>query len=210
MLTYALIFKSFLVMLYIISIGLMVISLIVGGVNHRLWMVLSTILPTLIFAIKLILGLALMMALWLGLMKIVEGLGWMTQLTRWIKPLLKRLFKDIPSDSPALDYISLNMTANMLGMGNAATPFGLRAMKELQHINPNPHCASDSMCLFLAINTSSVQLLPITTITMLAVGGATHPWSIVIPTLLATSVSTAVGIGLAKTFKHWSIFKVPL
>lgn len=196
-------------MLYIISFGLMVISLIVGGINHRTIAVLSTIAPTLLFAIKLIFGLAMMMALWLGLMKIVEGLGWMQQLTRWIKPVLKRLFNEIPADSPALDYISLNMTANMLGMGNAATPFGLRGMKELQLINPNPKAASDSMCLFLAINTSSVQLLPITTITMLAVGGAIHPWSIVIPTLLATTVSTAAGILFALWFKHWSIFKVP-
>lgn len=193
-------------MLYRLIALLMLIALIVGGLNHRLDTIAACLLPTAIFIAKLIPGLMLMMALWLGLMRIAEGLGWLRQLTAWLRPVLYRLFPEIPRDDPALDYIGLNISANMLGMGNAATPFGVQAMRELKRLNQNPGVASDAMCLFLAINTSSVQLIPISAITILSVGGADKPWLIVIPALLATSVSTLVGVSAAKWFATWPFF----
>jgi len=195
-------------MLYRIAGSLMLLSLIGGWYNHRLDQVIASIVPTLIFVVKLLAALGVMMSLWLGLMHIATALGWVHRLTGWIKPLLIRLFPELPPDDPALDYIGLNISANMLGLGNAATPFGLKAMRELSRLNPNPSVASDAMCLFLAINTSSVQLIPIGAVAVLMVGGAEHPFRIVIPILLATTFSTLVGISSAKWMARWRMFKV--
>jgi len=149
------------------------------------------------FAVKLAIGLAGIMALWLGLMRIAEKSGLITYFVRLIFPLLHWLFPKINRDHPVLGSISLNMTANILGLGNAATPMGIKAMQQLQELNKTKDTASDEMCMFLAINTSSVQLLPpVTLIAVMGVGVS----ELIVPIILATSASTVAAIISAKLF----------
>jgi len=149
------------------------------------------------FAVKLALGLIGIMALWLGLMQIIEKSGLINYLVKFVRPLLSWLFPNIPKDHPALASISMNMTANILGLGNAATPLGIKAMQQLQTLNHNKDNASDEMCMFLALNTSSVQLLP--PVTLIALMG-TQVSELIVPIILATSCSTVTAIVVAKTF----------
>lgn len=140
------------------------------------------------------------MALWLGIMKVAENAGLMAIISKAIRPVMTRLFPDVPSDHPAMSAIIMNIAANMLGLGNAATPMGIKAMAELDKLNPIKGTATNSMCLFLAINTSNVSLLPLGVIAVRAAAGATSPASILIPSLIATSCSTIVAIIVAKLF----------
>lgn len=149
-------------------------------------------------AIQLCIGLAGVLALWMGLLRIAQEAGLTDALARRLHPVMRRLFPEIPEGHPAMASMTLNMAANMLGLGNAATPIGLRAMKELQELNPRKDTASDAMVLFLVINASSVQLIPATNIALRAAAGAEQPASIVGPTLLATLVSTVVGVAVVK------------
>lgn len=147
------------------------------------------------FAAKLALGLIGLMALWLGLMKIAEESGLVGKLVRLVHPLLKPLFPEVPPDHPAMGAISLNLSANMLGLGNAATPMGIKAMQHLQELNEHKETASNSMCMFLALNTSSVQLLPpVTVIALLGVGAS----GLFVSIFLATLCSTVVAIIAAR------------
>jgi spore maturation protein A len=149
-------------------------------------------------AVTLAIGLVGALALWLGLLRVAEEAGLTEKLGRLMRPLMRRLFPEVPPDHPAMTSMVLNVAANALGLGNAATPMGLKAMEELQTLNPRRDTATDAMVLFLVINTSSVQLVPATVIALRAAGGAERPTDIVGPTLLATIVSTAVGIAAAK------------
>lgn len=149
------------------------------------------------FAVKLALGLAGIMALWLGLMQIAEKSGLIFLFVKAIQPLLKWLFPEIPKDHPALGSISLNLVANILGLGNAATPLGIKAMQQLQELNTKKDEASNSMCMFLALNTSSVQLLP--PVTLIAIMG-TQVSELIIPIILATLCSTVAAIIAAKSY----------
>lgn len=152
------------------------------------------------FAAKLALGLIGLMALWLGLMKIAEKSGLIDSLVRLVRPLLKHIFPDVPENHPAMGAISLNLSANILGLGNAATPMGIKAMQHLQELNDRKDTASDSMCMFLALNTSSVQLLPpVTVIALLGV----HASGLFLSIFLATLCSTVVAFLAARWFaKH--------
>ncbi len=154
-------------------------------------------------SVELALGLIGVMALFLGLMKVAEEGGLLTILARLIRPLMVRLFPDVPPDHPAMGAMILNMSANALGLGNAATPFGIRAMQELNKINPHPGTASNSMVLFLAINTSSVTLLPTGVIALRAAAGSNDPAGILPTTLFATICSTAVAIMAAILFRRF-------
>lgn len=149
------------------------------------------------FAIKLAIGLAGIMALWLGLMRIAERSGLIAYFVRLIYPLLAWLFPKIDKEHPVLGSISLNMAANILGLGNAATPMGIKAMQQLQELNKTKEEASDEMCMFLAINTSSVQLLP--PVTLIAIMGAGVS-ELIVPIILATSASTIAAVITARTF----------
>jgi len=142
------------------------------------------------FAAKLAIGLIGLMALWLGLMQIAEESGLVSKLVRVVRPVLKPLFPEVPPDHPAMGAISLNLAANMLGLGNAATPLGIKAMQHLQELNDHRESASNSMCMFLALNTSSVQLLPpVTVIALLGVGAGGLFVSIFLATLCSTIVA---------------------
>ncbi len=152
------------------------------------------------FAVKLAIGLIGIMALWLGLMRIAEKCGLINNMVKIVQPLLHWLFPNIPKDHPAFGSISMNMAANVLGLGNAATPLGIKAMQQLQSLNPNKNTASDEMCMFLALNTSSVQLLP--PVTLIALMG-TQVSELIVPIILATSCSTITAVIVAKLYaKH--------
>lgn len=158
-------------------------------------------------AFKLALGLTGIMALWLGIMRIAHDSGLVERTTRFIMPALRFLFPGIPPGHPAFGSMAMNIVANMFGLNNAATPFGLKAMEDLDSLNPRKGTATDEMCMFLAINTSSVQLIPAGAIALLAAGGSADPTVIVVPALVATSVSTVVGIVSAKLLARLRRFR---
>ena len=145
-------------------------------------------------AFDISIGLTGTLALWLGLMKIGESSGMIQALSRWLSPLFCRLFPDIPKGHPAMGSIFMNLSANMLGLDNAATPLGLKAMKELQELNPQKDTASNPMIMFLVMNTSGLILIPVSIMVYRSQMGATQPTDIFIPTLLTTTVSTLVGV----------------
>jgi spore maturation protein SpmA len=158
-------------------------------------------------AVTLSIGLTGTMALFLGLMKVAEEGGLLTLIARLIRPLMVRLFPDVPADSPAMEAMILNMSANALGLGNAATPFGIRAMQELDRLNPAKGTATNAMALFLTINTAGVTLLPTTVIAMRASAGSANPAGILPTTLFASICATLVAIAAVKVFQRFS--KVP-
>ncbi len=151
-------------------------------------------------SVELALGLIGVMALFLGLVKVAEEGGLLRILARLIRPLMVRLFPSVPPEHPAMGAMILNMSANAMGLGNAATPFGIRAMQELDRLNGSPGTATDSMALFLAINTSSVTLLPTGVIALRAAAGSADPAGILPTTLFATMCSTVVAVIAAKLY----------
>lgn len=158
-------------------------------------------------AFEIALGLTGVMALWLGVMKIGERAGMLDLLTRGLAPLFKRLFPEVPPNHPALGAMTMNMGANMLGLDNAATPLGIKAMQELQKLNPTPDTASDAQILFLVINTASVTLLPVTIFTYRAQMGAADPTDVFVPLLITTYIGTLVGLlvtGMYQRLHLWN------
>ncbi len=155
-------------------------------------------------AVTLSIGMIGVLAMFLGLMRIAEDGGLLDILGKLIYPLLKSLFPEIPANHPAFGAMTLNLSANMMGLGNAATPFGLKAMQELEKLNPHPGVASNAMVLFLAINTASITLLPTKVITLRASAGSLDPGGIIGPTLVATLLSTMVAIISAKLLQKLS------
>lgn len=157
-------------------------------------------------AVILAIGLIGVLALFLGLMRILEEAGLLNALAKVLYPLLKGLFPELPPNHPAFGAMAMNLSANMLGLGNAATPFGLKAMQELDKLNPHPGTATNAMVLFLAINTSSITLLPTKIIALRTSAGSHDPAGIITTTLVATLCSTLVAIiaakSLQKLFKH--------
>jgi spore maturation protein SpmA len=151
-------------------------------------------------SVELALGLIGVMTLFLGLMKVAEAGGLLRILAALIRPLMVRLFPEVPAQHPAMGAMILNLSANAMGLGNAATPFGIRAMQELDKLNPRPGTATDSMALFLAINTSSVTLLPTGVIALRAAAGSADPAGILPTTLFATLCSTLMAIVAAKLY----------
>ena len=157
-------------------------------------------------AFEISLGLTGVMALWLGVMKVGEKAGFIDLLARLMAPLFRRLFPDVPDRHPALGAITLNMAANMLGLDNAATPLGIKAMKELQTLNSSPDTASDAQILFLVINTASVTLLPVTIFTYRAQLGAANPTDVFIPLLLTSFGGTLIGLLATALYQRIRLF----
>ena len=145
-------------------------------------------------AVQLAIGLIGLMALWLGVVAIGEASGLVDKLARLLSPLFVRLMPDVPRGHPAISSMTLNLSANVLGLDNAATPLGIKAMKDLQQLNPNPTVASNAQILFLVLNTSSVTLFPVTVLLYRAQMGAPDPAAVFIPILIATSCSTLAGL----------------
>ena len=156
-------------------------------------------------SVNIAIGLIGIMALWLGIMKIAEESGLIRIIAKGLRPITIRLFPDVPEDHPAIGSIVLNMSANMLGLGNAATPLGLKAMEELQELNPHKDTATNSMVMFLAINTSSVQIiLPATVVALMGASAS----DIFITTILATLFSTIAAIAAVKVLEKMKRFSV--
>ena len=161
-------------------------------------------------AFEISLGLTGILALWLGIMKIGEQSGMIGALSRWLSPLFCRLFPDIPKGHPAMGSIFMNLSANMLGLDNAATPMGLKAMKELQELNPHKDTATNPMIMFLVINTSGLILIPVSIMVYRAQMGAAQPTDIFIPTLLTTTVSTFVGVAVVSISQRINLLCKPI
>ncbi len=181
-------------MLNVIWLSMMFLAVIVGLCLGRIDQVVQAVTDSAKHGFEVALGLAGIMSLWLGIMNIATESGLVHTLSRWMSPVMRRLFPDVPPDHPAMGAMMMNIAANMLGLANAATPFGLQAMRELQKLNTHVHTASNAMCTFLAINTSSVQLIPATAIAFLAASGSHHPTSVIVSSLIATTVSTLVAL----------------
>jgi len=155
-------------------------------------------------SVTLAIGLIGVMTLFLGLVKVAEAGGLLRVIARLIRPLMVWLFPDVPAEHPAMGAMVLNLSANAMGLGNAATPFGIRAMQELDQLNPRPGTTTNAMALFLAVNTSSVTLLPTGVIALRAAAGSADPAGIVPTTLFATFFSTTVAILAAKLYSRFS------
>ena len=193
-------------MLNYIWFAIILLSVIAGTVTGKIDAVTEAAIASAETAVELSIGLIGIMALWLGIMKIAEESGLVDLIAKVVKPITLKLFPDVPPDHPAIGSIVLNMSANILGLGNAATPLGLKAMQELQEINPNKDTATDAMCMFLAINTSSVQLLlPATVVGLMGTSSS----QVFLSTILATGLSTTTGIIAAKVLAKMKRFSLP-
>ena len=192
-------------MLNYIWFGMMAISVVAGILTGRIDAVTEAAINMSKVAVEISIGLIGIMALWLGIMKIAEASGLIRIIARALRPITVRLFPDVPEDHPAIGSIVLNMSANMLGLGNAATPLGLKAMEELQELNPKKDTATNAMVMFLAINTSSVQIIIPATVVALMGAAASQ---IFITTILATLASTITAIVMVKLLEKRKSFSV--
>ena len=187
--------------------GMIIIGIIVGTITGNIEAVSTAAIEWAETAVELSLGLIGVMALWLGLMKIAEEAGIVRGMGLLVKPIMVRLFPEVPADHPAMGSIVANMAANFFGLGNAATPLGIKAMQELQDLNENKEEASNAMVMFLAINTSSVTLISSSTIAYRSAAGAANPADIIAPTIVATVVSTTVAIIACKLLEKLPKYK---
>ncbi len=196
-------------MLNTLWLGLLLVAVFLGGFTGRLEAVTSGAFSAARDAIMVVaLPLAGLMGLWLGFLRLAELSGIVEGLARGLHPLLKRLFPDVPEGHPAMGAMVLNMAANMLGLGNAATPLGLRAMRCLETLNPHPGTATNAMCTFLAINTSSIQLIPATAIAVLAAQGSKQPTAILGTALLASTCAAIAGITAVKLLQRLPLYAI--
>lgn len=178
--------------------GMLLFSVIVAIFTGRISELGTALIDSAGEAITLGISILGVIALWTGLMRIGEDAGLMKKLCQRMRPVLHRLFPDIPVEHPAMEQMAANMVANLIGLGWAATPPGLKAMESLQTLNPHPDRATRDMCTFMIINMSSLQLIPINMLAYRVRYGSLNPTEIVGPAILATAVSTLVGIVYAK------------
>lgn len=195
-------------MINIIWLLLIVSAVVIGGITGKMDAVTKGAIDSAKLAVDIAIVLIGIMAMWLGIMKIAEKAGLIRALARVVKPVMKRLFPEVPAEHPAMGAMMMNLAANALGLGNAATPFGLKAMMELQKLNQFKEHATNAMCMFLTINTSSVTLIPITVIGIRASLGSVSPTEIIGTTLIATFFSTAAGITAVKLFEKLPVFGI--
>ena len=180
---------------------LIVASIIIGAINGKLQDVVNSIMDGAELSVKIAFSLIGIMAFWLGMMRIAEKSGIIKFISKLLQPITKFLFNELPENSPAIGDIAMNFTANAFGLANAATPFGIRAMEELQKENKEKKQASNSMCLFLGMNTAGFQLIPTTVLAVLVGIGYKNPIEIIAPTLIVTSIAFVSAILIAKIFQ---------
>lgn len=185
-----------------IWMGMIVISVLFGAINGKMEQVAEAAFGGAQTGVTVCLGLVSILVFWMGLMRIAEDAGLVRKLARLMAPIVRRLFPDVPPDHPAMGYILSNMSANLLGLGNAATPMGIKAMQELQTLNPDKTAATPAMCTLLALNTASITLVPTTIIAIRMNFGSLHPADIVAPTLLATILSTGAAIVVDRWYRR--------
>ena len=190
---------------------LLVISIVAGAINGRLSDVVNAILTGAELSVKVAFSLIGIMAFWLGIMKIAEKCGLVSLIAKLLKPITKRLFNELPEDSPAIGDVAMSFSANALGLANAATPIGIKAMTEMQKQNIDQKSASNSMCVFLAMSTAGFQLIPATVIAILIGIGYKNPTEIIAPTLLVTTIAFVSAIIIAKIFQRfWAPQTAPM
>lgn len=190
-----------------IFLGLIVLASLVGAYTGTMAEVSQASIDSAKSAVELAIGLVGQMALWLGLAEVLQAAGLMTGIARALRPIMTRLFPDVPAEHPAMGAMIMNIAANMLGLANAATPFGIKAMIELNRLNRRPGVATNAMVLFLTVNTSGVAVLPTGVIAIRASMGAADPAGIFFPSMLATASSTLVGIFVCLLLARLPVFK---
>jgi len=190
-----------------IFLGIVAVAFLVGAFTGGMEAVSASAFDGAKKSVELAISLIGYMALFLGLMKVAEEGGLLRLLAKAIRPIMVRLFPDVPPEHPAMGAMIMNIAANMMGLTNAATPLGIKAMQELNSLNRTPGVATNAMCLFLAINTSGLALLPSGVVSVRAAEGSADPWGIVGSTLAATGTATVVGILAAKFFQRF--FRMP-
>jgi spore maturation protein A len=195
-------------LLLVIGIIMAIVSAISTGSLEPFVQVTDALFNSSKTAVDLAIGLIGLMALWLGLMKLAEESGLVNVIAKVVRPIMVRLFPEIPRDHPAMGAMIMNIAANMLGLGNAATPLGLKAMQELQKLNEKAETATNAMVTFLAINTSSVTIIPATVIGIRVSAGSGNPAEIIGTAIFATGCSTVVAITAAKLFSKLPRYRV--
>lgn len=188
-------------MLNYIWLGLMLVAVIVAAIRGTAAEVTKGAIDAATTAVEISIGLIGVMALWLGMMRIAEKAGLVQLLARAIAPITNRLFPEVPGDHPAMGAMIMNIAATMLGLNNAATPFGIKAMEELQELNDDKDTASNAMVMFMAINTTGIQFIPATVIAILATAGSKQPTAIIGTTLVATIIGTIAAVIAAKALQ---------
>lgn len=181
-----------------IWLGIILISFIFGALTGHLNDVVNAIFSGAKSAIEVILVLLGIMTFWLGIMKIAEKSGIVSFISKLLQPIAKLLFPEIPKNDRVIGDIAMNFSANALGLSNAATPMGLKAMERLQELNIDKSSASNSMCMLLSMNTAGFQLIPATVIAILAANGAKNPTEIIVPTLIVTSCAFTCAVIAAR------------
>jgi spore maturation protein A len=187
-------------MLNYIWFGMLVIGIVYGILNGRVSEINQAIVDSAGSAVKLAIGLLGAMCLWTGIMGIMEKSGILAVITRYVRPILTIVFPDLKRQGKALGAIMMNLLANFLGLGNAATPLGLKAMEELQRLNPDKDTATNSMCMFLVLNTAAVQLIPVTVIAIRSQAGSEQPAEITVAVWIASTCATIAGVLAVKLF----------
>lgn len=179
-----------------------IIGVIFGIINDKISVINESILNSTTTSIEMILKMFPVIALWLGIMEIAKESGLLDKLSNLFKPILSKLFPELPKNHEALGYISSNVVINMLGLGNAATPFGLKAMKSLYELNGKSKIASKSMITFLILNTSGLTIIPTTVISLRMMYGSASPTEIIPATIIATIISTILALLVDKIFRR--------
>lgn len=181
-------------MIHVLWLGLIVSGIVVAAVEGRMEAVTQAVFEGAKSGVTVCLGLVSVMVFWLGIMRIAEDAGMLRAMARVFRPFIHRLFPSVPPDHPAMGYIVSNVCANVLGLGNAATPAGIKAMQALQTLNPTPHRATAAMCTLLTINTASITLIPTTMVALRMNEGSHAATDIVGPTLLATACALVIAL----------------
>ena len=195
-------------MLNAIWVGLVAVAVVVAAFTGNMEAVSREAFAATKSAIETLIGLTGGMILFLGLVKVASEGGLLRWIVRGLGPILRRLFPDVPSEHPAMQAMIMNLAANMLGLGNAATPFGLKAMVELDRLNPLRGSATNAMALFLAINATAFHLMPPTgTVFVRVAAGSQAPFAIWVPTVIATLASTLTAVSVCLILQRWSIFR---
>jgi spore maturation protein A len=195
-------------MLNYIWLALVILAVLLGGINGKIEDVTKAAIDSAGNAVTISIGLIGVMTLWLGIMKIAEDSGLMSLMARAIAPVMKRLFPEIPEGHPAMGSMLMNIAANMLGLSNAATPLGLKAMEDLEKLNKVPGVATNAMCTFLTINTAGIQIIPATMISLMQSMGSKDPTAIIGTTLASTLIAATAGVTTAKLLERLPIFSV--
>jgi spore maturation protein A len=190
-------------MLNYIWFGLMAVALVVAAINGTAEAVTKGAVDSATGAVQIAIGLVGIMTLWLGMMRVAEAAGLVSLVGRALRPVLRWLFPEVPPAHPAAGAIVLALAANMLGLNNAATPLGIKAMEELQKLNPDKDTATNAMVTLMAVTTAGVQLIPASMIGVLAAAGSTNPTAIIAPTIVATFVGTVAAIIAARVLQRF-------